>query len=71
MTTIEVSLPRPRVLSLGSLLSATWARMREARRLRETRRYIQEMDGHMLSDIGVSRAQALFEIDRELRQLGR
>ncbi len=29
------------------------------------------LDDHMLSDIGISRAQALFEIDRELLRLRR
>jgi len=65
MTGILLTFPvvwrRPRMRTFVAALADRWER---ARRLRETRRYIQQMDDHMLSDIGISRAQALFEIDR-------
>lgn len=50
---------------LRQRVAALATRWRQARRRRELRRYIMEMDEHMLSDIGVSRAQALFDIDAE------
>lgn len=48
----------------GHAAESLWTRWRHARRVQETRRYLQQMDEHMLHDIGVSRAQALFELDR-------
>jgi uncharacterized protein YjiS (DUF1127 family) len=47
-------------LRAGSAIRAYW---QHAMRLRETRRYLEQMDDHMLHDIGVSRAQAFFELD--------
>lgn len=55
---------RRRSLGLGHAAATLLARWQAARLRRETRRYIMEMDDHMLADIGVSRAQALFEIGR-------
>jgi uncharacterized protein YjiS (DUF1127 family) len=40
-------------------------RVRRAWRRRELRRYLTRMDEMTLADIGVSRAQALFELDRD------
>ena len=54
---------RPRRVGLRRVATALLARWQQMRRRRETRRYVIAMDEHMLSDIGVSRAQALFEID--------
>jgi uncharacterized protein YjiS (DUF1127 family) len=48
----------------GRLASAFVARLQYLRRLQETRRYVAQMDEHMLADIGVSRAQVNFELDR-------
>ncbi len=53
--------PRSGLRNMVAALRERWVR---ARRLRETRRYVLGMDQHMLADIGVSRAQALFELDR-------
>ena len=54
-------------------LVASWAARgaqawRRARLRRQTRRYIMMMDERTLSDIGVSRAQVLFEIDNDRHQ---
>ena len=54
-----------RDVGLRRWAAAVSARWRRARQRRETRRYIMAMEPHMLADIGVSRAQALFEIDRD------
>ncbi|MDA8253609.1 MAG: DUF1127 domain-containing protein [Rhodospirillales bacterium] len=66
MTSIGLMLP---ALRRGAgprrILAALAARWQRRQRLRATRRYVMEMDAPMLADIGVSRAQALFEIDRE------
>lgn len=56
----------------GWRLVASWAARRaqawrQARLRRQTRRYVLTMDERTLSDIGVSRAQALFEIDNDRR----
>jgi len=67
MTTIGLALPTPRITWLRGAVEAKWMHLVEAWRLRETRRYIEQMDDRMLADIGVSRAQALFEIDRATR----
>ncbi len=67
MTSMLMTLPRLRNgEGLGRLLSALVALWRQGRRLRAARRYVMEMDSHMLADIGVSRAQAMFEIDQAL-----
>ena len=44
--------------------AALFAAWRRARQRAATRRYLTEMDEHMLQDLGVSRAQASFELDR-------
>ncbi|HET9019261.1 MAG TPA: DUF1127 domain-containing protein [Acetobacteraceae bacterium] len=66
MTGIGLALPALRQRGgLRHVLARLVEGWQHRRRLRQTRRYILEMDEHMLSDIGISRAQALFEIDRE------
>jgi uncharacterized protein YjiS (DUF1127 family) len=65
MSSTVVAWPRRR--SRGGFrraLAAAWARWMEARQRRETMRYLAQMDDHMLSDLGVSRAQLFFEMDR-------
>jgi uncharacterized protein YjiS (DUF1127 family) len=63
MNTIALSRPAAHgSLGLGRAAASLWARWQHARRLHETRRYLEQMDDRMLQDIGVSRAQALFEI---------
>jgi uncharacterized protein YjiS (DUF1127 family) len=64
MNTIALSLPQFVGTGFGRAAAALWARWQHARRLRETRLYLEQMDDHMLSDIGVSRAQVGFELDR-------
>ena len=70
MNTISVAQPlfRSEIRRAGSVfgraVAAVWARWRMAARERATRRYLEEMDDHMLNDLGVSRAQVLFEFDR-------
>jgi uncharacterized protein YjiS (DUF1127 family) len=69
MTSIGLSLPALRFgTGLGHALQTLVARWQEARARAETRRYLSEMDDHMLQDLGVSRAQALFEVDHALRR---
>lgn len=41
-----------------------WTRVRDALRARRTRRELMEMDGRMLSDIGIGRAEAWTEAQR-------
>ena len=67
MTSIGLVLPvrRRREWGLRRFATAMLTRWQKARLRRETRRYILAMDEHMLADIGVSRAQALFEVDRQ------
>lgn len=66
MTAIVIRIPLPS-LPHGSARPLTQvahgiaAKWRAARLRRATQRYLAEMDDHMLSDIGVSRAQALFD----------
>ena len=48
---------------IGHAAQALRAHWEQARKLRETRRYLEQMDDHMLSDLGVSRAQAHFELE--------
>jgi uncharacterized protein YjiS (DUF1127 family) len=55
---------RPARGAVRRTLATVWARWTEMRRRRETMRYLAEMDDHMLSDLGVSRAQLHFELDR-------
>jgi uncharacterized protein YjiS (DUF1127 family) len=55
--------------SLWALPSRFWHAARDAQkrmqRAAALRRELDRMDAHMLSDIGVSRAQLEFEIDRD------
>ncbi len=68
MSDIGLSLPVLRFgTGLGHSLRTLATRWREARKLAETRRYLSEMDDHMLQDLGVSRAQAFFEVDEAQR----
>jgi uncharacterized protein YjiS (DUF1127 family) len=65
MSTLTLTLPLTRFgHGFGRALSALAARAVYLRKLHETRRYVAQMDDHMLSDIGVSRAQVNFELDR-------
>jgi uncharacterized protein YjiS (DUF1127 family) len=65
MSTLTLTLPISRFgTGLGHAVQTLQARWEHARKLRETRRYLEQMDDHMLSDLGVSRAQAAFELDR-------
>jgi uncharacterized protein YjiS (DUF1127 family) len=52
---------------LGGTLSMLAARWHRTAMLRRARRQVAEIDDDMLADIGVSRAQAMFEIDRAIR----
>jgi uncharacterized protein YjiS (DUF1127 family) len=52
-------------MSIIGLILSLWQRAREARRRRGLRRYLMETDELSLADIGVSRAQALFELDSD------
>ncbi len=64
MNTLVLRQPLDRFGSgIGHAARALLAQWRAARELRETRRYVAEMDDRMLADIGVSRAQALFDLD--------
>lgn len=68
MSTLSLPLPFGRFgIGFGQAFRTFAARWRHARRLAETRRYLQAMDDHMLNDLGVSRAQAMFELDRAPR----
>jgi uncharacterized protein YjiS (DUF1127 family) len=65
MSTLTLSLPFARFgTGLGHAVQTLRARFEHARKLRQTRRYLEQMDDHMLSDLGVSRAQASFELER-------
>jgi uncharacterized protein YjiS (DUF1127 family) len=70
MTTLSLTLPFGRFsigIGIGHMAQTLRARWQHARRLRETRRYLERMDDHMLSDLGVSRAQVFFEIEHAPR----
>lgn len=68
MSTLSLTLPFDRFgTGLGHAARSLVARWRHARRIAETRRYLSQMDDHMLADLGVSRAQASFELDRASR----
>jgi uncharacterized protein YjiS (DUF1127 family) len=61
-----LSFPLPFIRSgtgIGHAVQTLAARWRHARQVAEARRYLAQMDDHMLQDLGVSRAQALFEVD--------
>jgi len=68
MTSIGLTLPLAHGgTGLARTVRTLLARWRHARGLAETRRYLEQMDDHMLKDLGVSRAQAVFEIDSAAR----
>ena len=64
MNALALHLSLPRSGELARAAAAVWARWQHRRKTRETRRYLAEMGEHMLHDIGVSRAQALFDLER-------
>jgi uncharacterized protein YjiS (DUF1127 family) len=71
MNTMTLAQPVLRASAgLGRVAEVLWARWQHARQLRETRRYLEEMDDHMLQDLGVSRAQAFFELTDARRPKG-
>lgn len=70
MSGIGLTLALRREARLRRWTAVLVAKWRQAQRRREMRRYIMEMDERTLSDIGISRAQALFEIDRTDRHAG-
>jgi uncharacterized protein YjiS (DUF1127 family) len=65
---MSLSLGITRTYSPGVLLSRLWHTARDAqtrmKRDAALRRELDRMDAHMLADIGVSRAQLRFEVDR-------
>lgn len=71
MTSIGLVLPVRRQgseqqeLGLRRFAATVVAHWRRAVLLRQTRRYVMQMDDRTLADLGISRAQALFEIDRQ------
>jgi len=72
MNTLSLHLPITQVggrfgAGFRHAAAALLAGLEQAYKLRQTRRYLAEMDDHMLSDIGVSRAQVLFEVDHPHR----
>jgi uncharacterized protein YjiS (DUF1127 family) len=72
MTTLSQSLPLTRIgtrlgAGIAHTASSVLSHLDAARKLRETRRQLATMDDRMLSDIGVSRAQIEFELDRAPR----
>jgi uncharacterized protein YjiS (DUF1127 family) len=67
MTTLSLTQPFTRVgHGFGHVARALLAQWRYAAKLRETQRYLSQMDDHMLSDLGVSRAQVAFELERAI-----
>jgi uncharacterized protein YjiS (DUF1127 family) len=66
---MSLSLGTTQSLSLRALSSRLWHAARDAqkrmRREAALRRELDRMDPHMLSDIGVSRAQLEFEAGRQ------
>jgi len=68
MNTISLSLPFAQIgTGLTQAASGLLASFKEMRKARQTQRYLAQMDDHMLSDIGVSRAQVAFEVERAMR----
>jgi uncharacterized protein YjiS (DUF1127 family) len=65
---MSLSLGTTQTFSLAALSSRLWHAAGTARkrmqRQASLRRELDRMDAHMLSDIGVSRAQLAFEVDR-------
>jgi uncharacterized protein YjiS (DUF1127 family) len=72
MNTLSHSLPFAQIgagfsrvaTGLRHTAGVLFAQWQYARKMRETQRYLSQMDDHMLADLGVSRAQAAFEADR-------
>ena len=66
---MSLSLGTTQNFSLRALSSQVWHAARDAqkrmKRAAALRRELDRMDAHMLSDIGVSRAQLEFEVDRK------
>ncbi len=50
--------------NIGVLSAAAFAMIVRVVRVATSRRYLAEMDNHMLQDLGISRAQANFEASR-------
>jgi uncharacterized protein YjiS (DUF1127 family) len=62
-TTQMLRLPKP---SFGGTVRALSQALRRLERASALRRELDRMDDRMLSDIGVSRAQLMFEADRDV-----
>jgi uncharacterized protein YjiS (DUF1127 family) len=66
---MSLSLGTTRTVSRRALSSRFWHAVGDAwrrmQRQASLRRELDRMDAHMLSDIGVSRAQLTFEVDRD------
>jgi uncharacterized protein YjiS (DUF1127 family) len=68
MNTLTLNLPLGRLgHGIGQFASPLLTWVAEMRKQAEMRRAVARMDEHMLADIGVSRAQMTFEIEREHR----
>jgi len=52
----------PAITSIRTALARAWATLGVWRRILRTRRDLAEMDPRMLSDLGISRAQAEFQL---------
>jgi uncharacterized protein YjiS (DUF1127 family) len=50
--------------AIRAVLGSVWPTLRHWYRVASTRRGLVEMDDRMLSDLGISRAQAEFELSR-------
>ena len=66
---MSLSIRTTQPIRLSAWPARLWHAARDAqkrmKRVAALRRELDRMDAHMLSDIGVSRAQLHFEIDRE------
>ncbi len=66
---MSLSIGTTQIVSLRTLTSRVWHAARDAqkrmRREASLRRELDRMDAHMLADIGVSRAQLEFEVERQ------
>ncbi len=72
MNTLALGLPFTQIgIGLTHTANALLARVERARKFRQTQRYLAQLDDRMLSDIGVSRAQIEFEIERAVRKPGK
>ena len=69
MNTIILSRPGTRVgVHLQRAAASLLAGWRYRRQMAATRRYLADMDEHMLQDLGVSRAQAAFDLEHVVRK---